>query len=143
MIYVLDAARREEILDRARRALADVPDVAGVIGTEQFAKYGVANPKDDPHAPDLIAFAAEGTSFGKTTAGDALWKEKTERSGSHGHDHNLPHLHAIFVASGNGIAKGVTLETISNTSVAPTIARLLNFDLPNPEGPVLSAALAQ
>jgi predicted AlkP superfamily pyrophosphatase or phosphodiesterase len=117
--------------------------VASVIGPEQFNDYGVADPKVDPHAPDLIAFAEEGCAFGKTTAGDALFKDKTEVSGSHGHDPSLPHLHATFVAWGVGVKKGVKLGVISNTDVAPTIARLLRLNLPMPDGRALMAALTE
>ncbi len=143
MIYVRDEARKAEILEKARKAFVAVPGVAKVISTKEFKKYGVADPKDDSHAPDMIAFADEGCTFGKTTAGDAMWKDKTEVSGSHGHDPHLPHLHATFVACGAGIKKGVKLGTISNTEVAPTVARLLGLKIENADGRVLAGALTE
>ena len=143
MIYVRDEAKKKEVLERVRKAFVDVPGVAKVIGTKQFKDYGVADPKVDAHAPDMIIFADEGCTFGKTTAGDAMWKDKTEVSGSHGHDPNLPHLHAMFVACGAGIKKGAKLGTISNTDVAPTVARLLGLEIPNEDGRVLKAALTE
>jgi hypothetical protein len=42
-----------------------------------------------------------------------------------------------------GIKKGVTLETIANTSIAPTLARILGVPLPGTEGPVLDEILAR
>ena len=143
MIYVLDEARRTELLAQLREAFGKVPGVSKIIGTEQFKDYGVADPKDDPHAPDLILFAEEGCAFGNTAAGGVPFKDKAELSGTHGHDPNLPHLHATFVAWGQGIKPGIKLGEISNTSVAPTIARLLKLQLPDADGEVLSEALAK
>jgi predicted AlkP superfamily pyrophosphatase or phosphodiesterase len=104
--------------------------------------YGVADPKDDPHAPDMMLFAEEGCAFGDTAAGELPFNEKPERQGSHGHDADLPDLHATFVAWGVGIKPGARLGEISNLSVAPTIAKLLGLSLPNAEGQPLAAALA-
>jgi len=60
-----------------------------------------------------------------------------KRKGSHGHDPALPDLHATFVAWGSGIKHGARLGEISNMDVAPTIARLLGFSIPNAEGKAL------
>jgi predicted AlkP superfamily pyrophosphatase or phosphodiesterase len=143
LIYVRDETRHAEIVERARQAFTGVPGVASVIGTKQFKEYGVADPKDDPHAPDLIAFAEEGGAFGKTTAGDALFKDKTEVSGTHGHDSRLPHLHATFVAWGVGVKQGGKLDVISNIDVAPTVAQLLGIALPTAEGKPLAKILTE
>ena len=143
MIYVRDEARRTELLAQVRQAFANVPGMAKIVGTEQFKDYGVADPKDDPHAPDLILFAEEGSAFGSTSAGDVPFKDKVELTGTHGHDPNLPHMHAMFVAWGAGIKSGVKLGEISNTSVAPTIASVLGLTLPSPDGPVLEEILAK
>jgi predicted AlkP superfamily pyrophosphatase or phosphodiesterase len=116
--------------------------VADIIGPDQLAAYGVADPKQDPHAPDMILFAEEGFTFGDTAAGDLPFSDKPERKGSHGHNPALPHLHAIFVAWGDGIKPGVELGEISNLSVAPTIATLLGLTIPNAEGKPLEAVLA-
>jgi predicted AlkP superfamily pyrophosphatase or phosphodiesterase len=141
MVYVLDEAHRTELLSRVCRAFTGIMGVSKIVGPEQLKEYGVANPKDDPHAPDLILFADEGWSFGDTAAGALPTKEKQELTGTHGHDPNLPHLHATFVAWGAGIQPGVQLGEISNTSVAPTLAQLLHLTLPDADGPTLTAAL--
>jgi predicted AlkP superfamily pyrophosphatase or phosphodiesterase len=115
--------------------------VSKIVAPENFKEYGVANPKDDPHAPDMILFAEEGCVFGDTAAGELPFNDKPERKGSHGHDPNLPDLHATFVAWGSGIKRGARLGEISNVDVAPTIARLIGFSIPNSEGKVLKEAL--
>jgi predicted AlkP superfamily pyrophosphatase or phosphodiesterase len=129
------------LLGQVQQAFTKVPGVSKIVGVEQFPDYGVANPKDDPHAPDLILFAEEGCAFGNTASGNEPFKDKKELSGTHGHDPHLPNLHATFVAWGKGIKPGSKLDVISNTSVAPTIAHLLDLKLPDTDGPILTTIL--
>jgi predicted AlkP superfamily pyrophosphatase or phosphodiesterase len=75
-----------------------------------------------------------GNSFGDTAAGDLPFQEKPERSGTHGHDPHLPDLHATFVACGVGVTPGTKLGEISNTQVAPTIAKVLRLEFPTATG---------
>ena len=143
MIYVRDENRRSEIVGRVCQAFAGLPGVEKIVGPEQLKDYGVADPKVDPHAPDMILFADEGWTFGDTSAGNEPFKDKKELTGTHGHDPTLPHLHATFVAWGVGIKPGVLLGEISNTSVAPTLALLLNLHLPDSDGPPLLDILSK
>ena len=142
MVYVLDDARRSSLIELVRKAFGNVKGVSKIVGPGQLKDYGVADPKDDPHAPDMMLFAEEGCAFGDTAAGELPFNEKPERKGSHGHDADLADLHATFVVWGVGIKPGTRLGEISNLSVAPTIARLLGLALPNAEGKPLAAALA-
>jgi predicted AlkP superfamily pyrophosphatase or phosphodiesterase len=103
--------------------------------------YGVASVDADPHAPDVILFAKEGWAFGDTAAGALPFVQKPEKSGTHGHDPNLPDLHATFVVWGAGVRPGVKLEEISNTDVAPTMAKLLGLEMKDVDGKVLDSAL--
>jgi predicted AlkP superfamily pyrophosphatase or phosphodiesterase len=143
MVYILDTANRDSIIDKVRKTFTDVEGVASVVTSDHFKDYGVADPKDDPHAPDMILFAKEGYNFGDTAGGVLSFNEKPEHSGSHGHDPNLPDLHATFVAWGTGIQTGANLGEIQNIDVAPTIAKLLHIDFPNTDGKPLDAALAK
>jgi predicted AlkP superfamily pyrophosphatase or phosphodiesterase len=141
MVYVLDSAHRATVIDRVTKAFRNVKGVSKIVGPAQLKQYGVADPKDDPHAPDMMLFAELGYNFGDTAAGDLSFDDKPERKGSHGHDADLPELHATFVAWGAGIKAGTRLGEISNLDVAPTIAKLLNLKIPNVEGKPLSEAL--
>jgi predicted AlkP superfamily pyrophosphatase or phosphodiesterase len=143
MVYVLDNDRRKEMLSQIRKALRSLQGISKMIGVEDFNDYGVANPKDDPNAPDLILFAEEGCVFGETADGDVPFIEKPQQGGNHGHDANAPFMKGIFVAWGAGIKSGVNLKEISNLSVAPTIAELLGFSMPKAEGKPLKAALTR
>jgi predicted AlkP superfamily pyrophosphatase or phosphodiesterase len=142
-VYVTDEAHRDEVLAKVRGALKGLDGISKIVSYNQFKDYGVADPKDDPHAPDMILFAEEGCTFGDTAAGALPFNEKPERKGSHGHEASLPDLHATFVAWGVGIKPGVKLGEISNIDVAPTIAKLLGLDLPNTDGKPLTAILAE
>lgn len=126
-IYIRNEEKRKELLRQVRKAFTGVEGVNKVMGVSQFKKYGVADPKEDPHAPDLILFAGLGYAFGDTAAGALPFQDKPERSGTHGHDPNIPELHATFVAWGEGIKPGSRLGEISNLDVAPTIAKLLGI----------------
>ena len=103
----------------------------------------MADPKVDPHSPDLIIFADNGCYFGDTSAGAISFADKPERKGSHGHDPNFPNLHATFIAWGRGIKQGVNVGEIKNIDVAPTVAKLLRLDLGNTDGKPIAGVLKE
>jgi len=140
-IYILDEANRDQIIQQVKVAFADVEGVSSVIAADEFAAYGIANPRRDPHAPDMVLFAKMNYFFGDTAAGSIPTDTKSERRGSHGHDSNFPDLHAMFVMSGAGVKPGTNLGDIDNKQVAPTIAKLLGFELPGVKAQPLSEAL--
>lgn len=139
-VYVVDGAKREEVIGRVRKAFDGVEGVGRVIaGAEEFREYGVADPKDEPRAPDAIVLAKEGYTFGDTAGGALAFQDKPERKGSHGHDPNIPNLHGTFVVCGAGVKGGVRLGTVSNTDVAPTMAKLAGFEMKGTDGRPLVA----
>ncbi len=104
---------------------------------------GLATPDQDGRAPDLVLTAEAEYAFGAAATGDQAVIPTTETlRGTHGHLHDDPRLHGIFIASGAGVRPGVKLDLVSNTDVAPTVARLLGLTLENTEGKVLDAALS-
>jgi len=141
MVYVLDDARRSELIESIKQAFAGIEGVAKIIGVEDFAEYGLADPQVDPRSPDVVLFAGMGFAFGDTASGDIPFEIKPERRGTHGHDPNLPDLAATFIACGAGIKQGVEIDKVSNVDVAPTIAKLLGITLASPDGKVIEAAL--
>jgi len=56
-------------------------------------------------------------------------KERTPREpgGSHGWNPALPSMHGIFLASGPGIKKGVTIPPIRNIDIYPFMTELLRL----------------
>jgi predicted AlkP superfamily pyrophosphatase or phosphodiesterase len=144
MVYITDPSRRDDIVDRVKKALTGVDGILKIAGPGELKDYGVGDPKDDPHAPDMILFAKDGWIFGDTAAGALSFIEKPERKGSHGHDASIPGLHATFVAWGAGIRPGgVNVGEITNLDVAPTIAKLLGVPMPNVDGKPLDGVLAE
>lgn len=141
LVYVLDEKNRPAVMAKVAKAFRHLKGISKIVSTDHLKDYGVGNPKDDPHAPDMILFAEEGYTFGDTAGGDLPFNEKPERLGSHGHDPSLPDLHATFVACGKGIKSGVVLGEIPNISVAPTLAKLLNISLPTATGQPLDQIL--
>jgi predicted AlkP superfamily pyrophosphatase or phosphodiesterase len=143
LVYILDDANRDQTAARVKKALSGVEGIASVIGSEEFPAYGIADPRRDPHAPDMVIFAKMNYFIGDTAAGSIPHDVKPERKGSHGHDANFPDLHAMFVAAGLGIKPGAQLGDIDNRDVAPTLAKLLGIEIPVAEGKALTDALTQ
>src|SRR5688500_2915539 len=51
MVYVTDAARRDEVAGRVKEAFKGNEGVQAVVTPDGFARYGVADPKADANAP--------------------------------------------------------------------------------------------
>ena len=142
-VYITDTAHHDAIASKVREACKNAKGIEKVIGPDEYPEYGVADPKADPHSPDLIIFADNGCYFGDTSAGAISFADKPERKGSHGHDPNFPNLHATFIAWGRGIQQGVNVGEIKNIDVAPTIAKLMRLDLGNTDGKPLAGVLTE
>ncbi len=56
------------------------------------------------------------------------------RFGAHGFLPTEPRMHTGFIAAGAGIRSGVPLPLLRQIDIAPTIARLLGFELPDVDG---------
>jgi predicted AlkP superfamily pyrophosphatase or phosphodiesterase len=143
LVYVDDdVLDRPAMIDQVKRAFTGQDGVERVVRAEDFKSFGLPDRQADPHAPDLILFSKEGYNFGDTAAGDVTFVDKPERKGSHGHNADIPDLHAMFVGWGAGIKPGAQLGEIDNLSVAPTIANLLGIPMPDVDGKPLTTALA-
>ena len=143
MVYILDESHRAEIEKKLAKAYGKEKGVTRVLRPAQFKDNGLATPAEDPHAPDMIVLAGKGYYFGDTSAGQIPKSEKPEIHGSHGQDPRVPDLHAIFVAWGVGIKPRTKIGEIKNTDVAPTMAKILQVDLPSAEGRALNKILSE
>ena len=142
LVYILDDTRHAAIEEQIKQIFGRVRGIASIAGPEQLKEHGLALPKDDPHSPDMILFAQEGYGFVDTAGGESAVIERPERKGNHGHDENLPHLYATFIAWGVGIKPHKRLELIDNTTVAPTVARLLGLAMPGTDRAPLAEAVS-
>jgi predicted AlkP superfamily pyrophosphatase or phosphodiesterase len=143
MIYIKDKDRRDEIVARVNKAFEGAKGIDRVVKPDGLAAYGIGDSGKDPSAPDMVLFAEEGWSFGDTAAGALAFVDKPERNGTHGHNPDLPDLHATFVAWGAGVKPGSSVGEIRNVDVAPTVARLLGVEMKNVEGTPVSGVLAE
>jgi len=129
-------------LARVKQALAGIEGIDKMIEPADYASYGLPLPSASDQMGPLFLTAKEGYAF-TANLGDQVVTDAAEGSfGSHGYVASDPELGAIFIASGRGIRTGVTLDTVRNIDVAPTVARLLGVDLPKADGTALTTILS-
>jgi predicted AlkP superfamily pyrophosphatase or phosphodiesterase len=131
MVYVTNPDRRAELVPKLRSLLSTVEGVDQVYGTDDFPKLGLPTPDRSDQAPDLFLAAKPDYSFSNETDGDLV---TAASGGTHGYLNTDPKMQAIFMAWGNGIPKGLRLNSISNLDVAPTIAALLGLEMKQAKG---------
>jgi glycerophosphoryl diester phosphodiesterase len=125
MVYLTDPETAERDGEAVRRLFRGAEGIAAVLGPEDFARYHLPRPDDQPGMADLILAARAGYAFSGDATGDALVVPNEGTTGAHGYLSTEPAMNAVFVASGAGIKAGAELGTVDNTNVAPTVARLL------------------
>ena len=132
MVYVMDAARRSELLPKLRTTFTGAEGIEGVYGAESFEKLGLPTPMQSDQAPDLVLAAKPGYMFSNESEGAPVTHEPG--GGTHGYLNTDPQMQAIFIAWGAGIPRGTQLGNISNLDVAPTIAALLGIKMNGAKG---------
>jgi len=141
MVYVLDAARKAELVPKLRDQFRAVDGVAAVLEPAEFGKIGQPTPAEDPRAPDLWLAADAEYSFTDSDAGDDIVAPRATPGGTHGYLPDQTALYGTLVLWGDGIKPGAKLGLVSNQDVAPTMAKLLGVAMPTADGKVLDAAL--
>ncbi|MDQ6678049.1 MAG: alkaline phosphatase family protein [Acidobacteriota bacterium] len=139
MVY-LDPKRAATLAPMVTKTLSGIPGIDQIAAPEDFGRLDLPTPSADPQAPDLILVAKSDYAFTGATK-DSVVIRPPEKTGSHGYLSSDPEMDAIFIASGNGIQKGVSLERIRNIDVAPTIAELLGLTLGGIEGRAVAEVL--
>lgn len=140
-VYVSDPKRRTELLPRLKEILTMTEGVERVIDGNEGPSLGMPTPTENQGMGDLILYAKAGYAFNNSAAGDAETAPTVNYGGTHGFLNSDPELDGVFIASGRGIKKGVTLERMANLDVAPTMARLMGLKLPDTDGRVLTEIL--
>lgn len=144
MLY-LDKSRVGELTERVRKMFTGTEGIESVAGPADFPALGLPDPAKDPQMADLVLYAKTGYAFSNPRGADTgpvvISSEQT--TGAHGYVAGDPDMDAIFIASGYGIRTATSVEKIQNVDVAPTIAKLLNLQLPNPRGKSLGWMLTQ
>jgi predicted AlkP superfamily pyrophosphatase or phosphodiesterase len=140
-VYVLNPARKAELLPQLKELFAKVEGIDKVIDGQEGPTLGMPKPEENQGMGDLVLYAKAGFAFNAGAAGEADTGPTTDYAGTHGYLNSDPELDGIFIASGKGIRKGVVLERMTNLDVAPTIAKLLGLTLPQTDGKVLEEIL--
>lgn len=107
--------------------------IAHVMGRDEMAKHGAF-----PGAAFLVVFKP-GYYFGTGVSGELVTPIPGSR-GSHGFSPDYPELRASFFAVGPGIAKHRDIGVVDMRQVAPTVARILNVQLPTAKAAPLRVA---
>lgn len=141
MVYVTDAARREELKGRVRDLLLASEGVAEVIDGAEGASLGMPTPDASERMGDLILYPKAGYGFRDSAAGEQAAAPAQNYAGTHGQRADDTDLDGILIMSGRGIKPGVVLDRVRNLDIAPTAARLLGIPLPGAEGRVLEEVL--
>ena len=142
MVYLTAPDPSGEILTRVKRALQGVEGIEKVIEPSEYAAYGLPNPAENQQMGALFLAAAEGYAFTAVVGDEIVVDAPAGSLGAHGYLGSDPDLRALFIASGRGIKRGVTLDVIDSVDIAPTAARLLGVELPGVDGKVLTSILA-
>ncbi len=138
-VYILDQANRANLISQLKPKLQALEGVTLV--TDQAAVVGHKTAAEDSREPDLFLACKDGYSFTDSLADTTEINTLDTVKGAHGHLPTEPGLGASFIMSGAGVKPGVVLEAMKNVDVAPTIARLLGFEMQNVDGAPLKASL--
>lgn len=141
MVYVTRASKKAELLPKLRAEFASLKGIQQVVTPDEFHAFGFPPPND--RMADLVLFANDRFAFDLGSWGETIVEVPVGTTpGAHGYSNQDSSMHAIFIAWGAGIRRGVRLGSIRNLDVAPTIARLLRLEMNNIDGQVLTKALA-
>jgi predicted AlkP superfamily pyrophosphatase or phosphodiesterase len=143
MVYVLDKARKAEIIEQLAKQFATIEGVDAVLRSAEFAKVGQATPEEDPRAPDLWVSAKSGYSFSDGVTSETVVAPRSTHGGTHGYLPSHEEMFGTLVIWGAGVKPGAQIERARNVDVAPTIARLLAVELPGTDGKVIAEALTE
>lgn len=140
-VYITNPARKAELLPKLKEMFAQTEGVDRVIDGKDGHTLGMPTPEENQGMGDLILYPKPGFVFKNDAGGDEVITPSLNYAGTHGYLNSDPELDGIFIASGQGIKKGVVLDRMANLDVAPTIARLMSLKLPNADGRVLEEIL--
>jgi len=138
-LYIRDPKDRAELLPKLKSYFSTVPGVAHVYTNEEARALGIPAESETDQAPQLYMVATQDYAFSDDTSGE-LTRTNPVR-GQHGYLNSMPDMQALFVASGAAIKPGLTLGSITNLEVAPTIAKILGVSLPDAKQPALDRIL--
>src|SRR5262249_58154724 len=126
-------AHPEDAAVQARvRAVLDRLTADPASGVARYiARPAIAAAGGGPDA-DYFVDARLGYEFGAKLTGPML--TPSTQLGTHGYFPDHPEMRATFMAAGPGITRRGALGEIDMRDIAPTVAKILNVQLPSAEG---------
>ena len=140
-IYATGGGDRARLARDLKAELASLEGVAGVWTADAYAALALPAPGDEARAGDVILEAAPGYMLSGEARGEDEYGTPKYR-GNHGQRPTYDDNHALFLAAGRGIKRGVSLGRITSRDVAPTLSTLLALPPAPAEGRVLTEILA-
>src|SRR5438552_2785552 len=137
-LYALDGDARA--IAQLAAEIATMEGVSGAWTAAAYAGLGLPTPADNPFVADAMFEATPGYAFGDGAAGEEE-HGAPKYLGNHGQRPIYADNHALFVAAGPTIRRGVQLPMIRSRDVAPTVATSLGLRFEGTEGLALAAVL--
>jgi hypothetical protein len=138
-----DPNKHQRALDQVfERALA-LEGVSRVVGPDGFEALGIPSYEDDPHMLGHYIIFGDLDTRVEINENNESTRRTAITAPINAHDY-IPgddHLTPVFLVTGNGIRSGIRLDRIHLLDIAPTIAYLLDLQMSNLSGRVLSEAL--
>jgi hypothetical protein len=107
---------------------SEVASYIRVVGKSELAKMGA-------DSAAILALAAKpGYVFSGSVEGRLT---DSTSGGHHGFDPKFPEMMTGFIAAGAGINKGMVIEEMCVTEIAPLIAKLLGLTIAAPDGKLI------
>lgn len=144
LVYCTDPGTADTLRQSVKEMFTGLEGVAEVLLPEQFAANGLPHPRRYDQAPDAVLVAADGYAVSGSVDGETFVTGNVEAKtslGSHGFLATLAKMNALCILSGHGIRRGVRLDGVANTDIAPTIAAMLGLPAFPADGRVLQDAL--
>ncbi len=143
MVYVAPAAGKAGAIERIRTGLAALPGVTRILSGAESVALGYPDAAQDDRMADLVLVAGDGFAFDGLAKGEPVTDVPAGSTpGAHGYLSTDADMHAILIASGAGVKRGVTVPQARTIDIAPTIAQWLGLALPDAEGRVLNEIVA-
>lgn len=139
LVYVTNSKLKASIIPQLQSLFANAEGVDHVYTPDSFASLGLPSETETDQAPVLFLTAKPDYSLDGGDKGALAVPGNGH--GSHGYANTDPKMGALFVAWGAGIRNGVHLNSIRNVDLAPTLASLLNLNMKDVDGRVLTEIL--
>ncbi|HEY4356175.1 MAG TPA: alkaline phosphatase family protein [Acidobacteriaceae bacterium] len=137
--YIYETHHSPDLTAKIRATFAASVATDSVPTDEEMASQGWPSRSDNTTAPDVVAYAKEGWTFGGS--GGANGKAVEPQRGAHGYPNTRPLMQSIFIANGVAIRSAGEQPSFPNIDVAATIAQILGLPQTGMDGKPLTGIL--